>query len=147
MQEDVTVLIQATAIAIENRALLLEGPPGSGKSSLALSLMDRGAELIGDDGVTLTQEGDTVTANPPPNTEGLLEIRGVGLIRFPTRAGVPVALILSIVEPGHAERLPGMLIDREFFGIGIPVLPFVPGTKCPALRAEWALRRFGLNSG
>lgn len=44
---------QATCIAIGGRALLIEGPPGSGKSSLALSLIDRGAMLIGDDSVLL----------------------------------------------------------------------------------------------
>ncbi|HQA17982.1 MAG TPA: serine kinase, partial [Novosphingobium sp.] len=43
---------QATCVAIKGRALLIEGPPGSGKSSMALALIDRGAALIGDDGVT-----------------------------------------------------------------------------------------------
>ena len=138
------MLIQATAVAIEGRALVFEGPPGSGKSSLALSLIDRGATLIGDDGVTLKREADRIVARPPPNIKGLLEIRGIGLVKLPTRDGAPVALLLSLVEQGHVERLPGMLIDREFLGVRIPVLPFVPGTKAPAVRTEWALREHGL---
>ena len=48
---------QATAVEIGGRALLIEGPPGSGKSSLALALIDRGARLIGDDSVMLEVSG------------------------------------------------------------------------------------------
>ncbi len=138
------MLIQATAVEIDGRALIFEGPPGSGKSSLALSLIDRGATLIGDDGVTLERDGDRLIATPPPNIAGLLEIRGVGLVKLPTSEGAPVALLLSLVEQGHAERLPGMLVDKEFLSVRVPVLPFVPGTKAPALRSEWALREHGL---
>lgn len=139
------MLIQASAVAIEGRAVILEGPPGSGKSSLALSLIDRGASLIGDDGVMLARGGDRLLASPPPNIAGLLEIRGVGLVSLPTVADVPVALVLTLVGEGHAERLPGMLVTRDYLGVAIPVLPFVPGDKAPAVRTEWALRRHGLD--
>ena len=138
------MLMQASAVAIEGRALILEGPPGSGKSSLALALIDRGATLIGDDGVALAREGSRVLASPPPNIAGLLEIRGVGLVTLPTAAEMPLALILSLVGEGHAERLPGTLVTRDFFGVPIPVLPFAPGTIAPAARTEWALRQHGL---
>ena len=74
---------QASAVAIEGRALLIEGPPGSGKSSLALALIERGAGLIGDDAVTLTASEEQLIASPPPNITGLLEVRGVGLARLP----------------------------------------------------------------
>lgn len=138
------MLIQATAVEIDGRAVIFEGPPGSGKSTLALSLIDRGATLIGDDGVTLERENDRVLASPPPNIAGLLEIRGVGLVEFPTTARVPLALILTLVEEGHAERLPGMLVDRELFDLAVPVLPFLPGMRAPAARTEWALRVHGI---
>lgn len=138
------MLFQASAVEIDGRAMLFEGPPGSGKSSLALSLIDRGAKLIGDDGVSLEVVGDHLLASPPPNIAGMLEIRGVGLVTFPTATGIPVSLILSLVEEGHAERLPGMLVERDIMGIKIPVLPFVPGTKAPAIRTEWALKVHGL---
>ncbi|OBV11412.1 HPr kinase/phosphorylase [Erythrobacter dokdonensis] len=141
------MLIQASAVEIEGRAAILEGPPGSGKSSLALSLIDRGARLIGDDGVMLAREGGRLVASPPPNITGLLEIRGVGLVNLPTVADAPVALVLSLVGVGHAERLPGMLVTRDYLGMSIPVLPFVPGDKAPAVRAEWALRIHGLAVG
>lgn len=140
------MLIQATAVAIDGRAVIFEGPPGSGKSSLALSLIDRGATLIGDDGVELEREGDTILAKPPPNITGLLEIRGIGLVSFPVCESAPVALILNLVEPGHAERLPRRLIGRDILGVEIPILPFVPGHKAPAIRTEWALKVHGLGS-
>ena len=59
---------QAGAVAIGGCGLLIEGAPGSGKSSLALALIDRGAALIGDDGVALSLRGGRLWAAPPPNT-------------------------------------------------------------------------------
>ena len=53
----------ATCVALDGRALLIEGPSGSGKSTLALALIDRGGMLIGDDGVTLERRGDDLIAS------------------------------------------------------------------------------------
>ena len=74
---------QASCVAIGGRGLLIDGPPGSGKSSLALALIDRGATLVGDDGVLLELRGGRLWALPPPNIAGLLEIRNVGLAMLP----------------------------------------------------------------
>jgi HPr kinase/phosphorylase len=137
-------VMQASAVAIAGRALLIEGPPGSGKSTLALALIDRGAQLIGDDAVTLSRAGDQLIAAPPPNIAGLLEVRGVGLIRLPVAAPTPVALILTL-GGAQAERLPDTpLPHRIIAGVSVPVLAFDPGTTAPAIRAEWALRMHGL---
>lgn len=133
---------QASAVAIDGRALILEGEPGVGKSSLALALIDRGAALIGDDGVTLAREGERLIASPAPNIEGLLEVRGVGLIRVPSVARVPVCLILALGEEG--ERLPDALPMRDILGVAVPVLPFIPGAIAPAQRAQMALAKHGL---
>lgn len=137
-------VMQASAVAIDGRALLIEGPPGSGKSSLALALIDRGAGLIGDDAVTLTVEGGRLMASPPPNIAGLFEVRGVGIATLPLAPPAPVALLLSLGGPAP-ERLPDTLLPtRAIAGIAVPVLAFDPGTIAPALRAEWALRLHGL---
>lgn len=137
------VVMQASAVAIGARALLIEGPPGSGKSSLALSLIDRGAGLIGDDAVTLTAKSGRLIASPPPNITGLLEVRGVGLVQLPVASPAPVALILSLGGP-LAGRLPDHpLAARSIAGVAVPVLAFEPGTVAPAPRAEWALRMHG----
>lgn len=136
------MVFAASAVAIGDRALAIEGPPGSGKSSLTLALIDRGAVLIGDDGVSLTRQGDRVFASVPPNIAGKIELRGVGLFDVPVSAPLPLALVLSLGVGG--ERLPETASHRELLGIEVPCLPFYPGTIAPAVRAEWALARYGL---
>lgn len=145
MSELAAMVMQASAVAIGGRALLIEGPPGSGKSSLALALIDRGALLIGDDAVTLRREGDALVASPPPNIAGLLEIRGVGLVTLPLAAPAPVALVLAL-GGSEGERLPATAEPRDLLGVPIPALRFVPGSIAPALRAEQALAVHGLAS-
>jgi hypothetical protein len=143
-----SLVIQASAVAIDGRALLIEGPPGSGKSSLALALIAHGAGLIGDDAVTLAVQGasgyERLIASPPPNIAGLIEVRGVGLAHIKTAPPAPAALILTLGGE-TPERLPAPpLATRAILGIAVPVLPFDPGTIAPAERAEWALRLHGL---
>lgn len=138
------MVVQASAVAIGGRALLIEGEPGSGKSSLALALIERGAGLIGDDGVTLTPAHGQLIASPPPNIAGLLEVRGVGLARLEVAPPAPVALILALGGP-PPQRLPETpLPTREISGVAVPVLAFDPGPIATAERAEWALRMHGL---
>ena len=134
-------LIDVSAVAIEGRAVLIEGVPGSGKSSLALALIDRGAKLIGDDGVMVQESEDKLVVMPPPNIAGLLEIRGVGIVELAaTRA--PLALILALED--EAPRMPEAAETRVISGCAIPLLPFRSGDSNAALRAEWALRVHGL---
>ena len=72
-------LLHATAISINGQAVLLIGPPGSGKSDLALRLIDRGALLIADDQVALTEVDGVLHASAPAATAGLIEVRGLGI--------------------------------------------------------------------
>lgn len=143
-RRSMSVIIQASVVAIDGRALAIEGPPGSGKSTLALALIDRGAQLIGDDGVTLSNGQGAVVASPPPNIAGLIEIHGVGIVELPLARPTPLALVLSIQS--NVDRLPEKPPVRDIHGVDIPVLPFNPGNIAPALRAEWALRTHGLAS-
>ncbi|TMM49102.1 serine kinase [Qipengyuania marisflavi] len=135
------MLANVTGVAISGRALLIEGAPGSGKSALALALIDRGAVLIGDDAVSTALRGGAVWATPPPNTAGLIEIRNVGIARMPTTEA-PIALVLTL-DPA-APRFPLELAAREICGVAIPALPFAPGDAAQALRAEHALQIHGL---
>jgi len=146
MSAPAPIVHAASAVAIGGQALLIAGPPGSGKSSLALALIERGAGLIGDDAVSLTRAGETLIAAPPPNIAGLIELRGIGLVRLPVAAPAPVALLLELGGP-PGERLPETPLPRRAIaGAMVPVLAFVPGTIAPAERALWALRMHGLEA-
>jgi serine kinase of HPr protein (carbohydrate metabolism regulator) len=133
---------QATVIAIGGRALLIEGPPGSGKSSLALALIDRGARLIGDDSVMLETTTGQLFAHPHPNTQGLLEVRGLGLVHFDICDSAPVALVLSLDPEAMRHIEAAETVERG--GISLPLLRLWPDSPVLALKAELALQNFGL---
>lgn len=135
-------LHQATCVAIGGRGLLIEGAPGSGKSSLALALIDRGAVLVGDDGVSLALDGGRLLASPAPNIEGLLEVRGLGLLPFPTVSDVPVALVLRLDAGG--ERFIERAATTARQGIQLPMVSLWPDSPGLPIKAELALRTNGL---
>ncbi len=98
--------LHATAVALNQKGILLQGPPGAGKSTLALRLIDEGAALISDDQTLLRREGDEVFLEAPPAIAGLLEIRGVGVARLAC-ARAPLVLAVDLCpRPENAERLP-----------------------------------------
>ncbi|WP_374280085.1 HPr kinase/phosphorylase [Novosphingobium sp.] len=134
----------ATCVAVQGRAVLIQGPSGSGKSALALALIDRGAVLIGDDGVTLEQRGNALLASPPPRIAGLLEVRNLGLLTFPVAQGVPVALVLRL-DP-DAPRFVDAAEAAELAGASLPMLRLWPGDPLNAIKAELALARYGLGT-
>lgn len=131
---------QATGVAIRGRGVLIEGPPGTGKSSLALALIDRGATLIGDDGVLLELRGGCPWALPPPRIAGMIEIRNVGLLTLPAEAA-PVALVVRL--DSGAERLPERPERVQLAGAEVPLVRLYPDASVLALRAEWALTLHG----
>lgn len=132
---------QASCVAIEGRGVLIEGAPGSGKSSLVLALIDRGAMLVGDDGVLLEQVDGRLLANPHPNIAGLLEVRNLGLIAYPVARDIPVALVV-VLDP-EAPRFIETAGEAERAGITVPLVRLWPDSPVLALRTELALTRFG----
>jgi serine kinase of HPr protein (carbohydrate metabolism regulator) len=135
-------LHQATCVAIGGRGLLIEGAPGLGKSSLALALIERGATLVGDDGVMLEPRAGRLLAGPPPATLGKLELRGVGLLEYPTASGVPLSLIVRLDPEAERFRDEPEWVERA--GVRLPCVALWPGSPVLALRAEAALRIYGL---
>ncbi|GBQ35381.1 HPr kinase/phosphorylase [Komagataeibacter saccharivorans] len=114
----VPIQIHASCAARRGQGILLTGPSGAGKSDLLLRLVDAGYDLVADDRVCL-HDG---WASAPPKLAGLLEVRGIGIIRMDWRARVRVAAVARLVgvadypprlpgHPGH-DRLTGL---PEFF--------------------------------
>lgn len=120
-------IIHASAVALsaksDAKAVLLLGPSGSGKSTLAARLMDAyAAQLIGDDRIHLSVEAAKIMVAPHEKLAGLLELRGLGLLRMDYLASAPLALVVQLVEErSHVPRLP----DGHYFthqGIDVPKL-------------------------
>ena len=93
--------LHATAVAINNTAVVITGPSGSGKSSLALQLMALGAGLIADDQVILNSVDDGLVASCPPNISGLIEARYVGVLKADP---VPPTMVGLAVDLGQIEK-------------------------------------------
>jgi serine kinase of HPr protein (carbohydrate metabolism regulator) len=135
---------QASGVAVGApgafRALLIEGPPHSGKSSLALALIDRGAVLVGDDGVLLEPRDGGLWALPPPAIAGLLEVRNVGIVSVPAVAA-PVSLVVRLDR--EAPRFIETPEIVELAGVRLPLIRLWPDSPVLALRAEQALALYG----
>ena len=123
--------VHATCVAFGGRGVLLLGPPGAGKSDLALRLIDGGAVLVADDRVMLSRDGDALLAAPPDGLAGLLEIRGAGIARLPHMAPVSVVLAADLAESGTLERLPREG-RSEYLGVRIRSMPVAP-FECSAV--------------
>ena len=98
--------IHATCVVIKGHGVLLRGESGSGKSDLALRLLDEGAGLVADDYTELSVEHGQLFANVPQAIQGLLEVRGIGIVHLGCVPRVPVAAIFDLVELSDVERLP-----------------------------------------
>jgi serine kinase of HPr protein (carbohydrate metabolism regulator) len=133
-----SLLIHATAVALDNRAVLLRGPSGSGKSDLALRLIDAGGRLVADDYSQLWRAGDAIWVCAPETLSGLIEARGIGILRVDPVATAPLALIADLVASQSIERLPEPR-SETIFGLAIPVVAIAPFEASAAVKLRLAL--------
>ena len=91
-------LLHASCVVIGACGVLLLGKSGSGKSDLALRLIKGGATLVSDDQVKLSRNGRSIVAAAPDNIKGLLEIRGLGILRFPQKDGVNIKEFFCVLK-------------------------------------------------
>jgi len=136
--------VHASSVVIEGNAVLICGPSGSGKSDLALRLIDRGATLLCDDHTHVSCDGDMLIAKPMPNITGLIEIRGIGLIRFPHCLKAPITMIVRLLDHKEAapERMPQRLPTQILCGIEIPVLSLHGFEATAPLKIELAMKGY-----
>lgn len=134
-----SILLHATAIAIDGRAVLLRGPPGSGKSDLALRLIDAGGRLVADDQSELSRCGDHLTVRAPATIAGLFEVRGLGILRLDALAEAPVGLIADLAAADRVERLPPRR-SCTVLGVAVPLIEIAPFEASAAAKLRLALR-------
>ena len=139
------VLVHATAVAIDGRAVLLRGPSGAGKSDLALRLIDSGARLVADDQVELRRAGERVMVTAPSALASLIEIRGVGILQIEPLVEAALAMCVDLVPSAEVERLPEIRCE-DVLGLAVPSIALSPFEASAAAKLRFALRALSAHS-
>lgn len=134
--------LHASTVASNGRAVLITGPSGSGKSDLALRMLDRDFALVSDDQTIVQRDGDRLIATAPPTIAGKLEIRGIGIVELERVEQAPVALIVELTS--DIERLPDDSRERLILGVGVPFITIDAMTASAPSKVALALDRMGL---
>jgi serine kinase of HPr protein (carbohydrate metabolism regulator) len=136
--------LHASTVARDGRAVLVTGPSGSGKSDLALRLLDHGFALVSDDQTLVRRDGARLLASAPPSISGKLEVRGIGIVEMNHVDDVPVALLVELTS--DIQRLPDDARERPVLGISIPLVSIDATTASAASKVALALDRLGLKA-
>ena len=134
--------LHASTVAMEGRAVVISGPSGSGKSDLALRLLDRGFTLVSDDQTIVRRDSNRLIASAPPTIAGKLEIRGIGIVDMEQTSDVPVALLVELTS--DMQRLPDDSRERPILGISVPLITVDAMTASAPSKVALALDRMGL---
>jgi HPr kinase/phosphorylase len=132
-------LVHGTCVARRGAAVLIEGPPGAGKSDLALRLLDRGWRLVADDYTELAVKGKRLVATAPKAIAGRLEVRGIGIRRVTSARSAVVRLCVRLVPRARVPRLPNPA-TRRLGGVAVPLLRFHAFDASTPLKVEMALK-------
>ena len=146
-------LIHGTCLAIGAEGVLLLGKPGSGKSSLALRLIDqpggglsgmmRSARLVADDQVRIRKAGERLIAAAPAELANRLEIRGLGIATLAAIPEIILRLAVRLTPGADIERLPDLAAARmDILGITLPLILLDPTEAAAPARLRAALDQF-----
>ncbi len=134
-------LLHASCVQLGDAAVILRGTSRSGKSDLSLRLIDAGARLVADDQVLLERSGDGLLASPPATLAGLIEVRGVGILRLPHVAPSPVRLVVDLCPPRDVVHLPASRDSScELLGVRLTRLGLDPFAASTCAKIGFALR-------
>lgn len=114
------LILHATTISIDGQGVLILGPSGAGKSALAIQLMALGAQLVSDDRTIVTKADGMLIASAPSAIAGLIEARGIGLIRTVAAGPMPLALVVDLSQE-EPDRLPHPH-SQTLFDVTLPCL-------------------------
>lgn len=123
-----SIILHASCVRMGMEAILILGASGTGKSSLALTLMGMGAELVADDRTILRRAGNRLIADAPASIRGRVEARGIGILSASAAGPTPLCLIVDL-DQSETERLP----PRREMALSGVTLPVVLGPSRPAL--------------
>jgi serine kinase of HPr protein (carbohydrate metabolism regulator) len=137
--------LHVSAVSIGGRAVLIGGRSGTGKSDLALRLIDRGAALVSDDYTYVHRVSGQALASAPATIAGKIEVRGVGIVERESVADIPVALFVDL--EGQPERLPRGEDRIAIAGVSVPIVALDGHHASAPLKVEAALMLFGLPAG
>jgi hypothetical protein len=132
------VFVHGTAVLLGGRGVLLLGPSGSGKSDLALRLIDAGATLIADDQVKLEVRNDRLHAGPHERLRGLIDLRGIGILRLPFEEGALDLVIEIAGSDALSDPLPPPS-TASWLGVHLPTFKLDPGAASAVARIRMLL--------
>jgi HPr kinase/phosphorylase len=132
-------LVHGTCVIIEDTGVLLRGPSGSGKSDLALRLIDAGARLVADDQTRLVRVADRIIASAPATIAGFIEVRGIGPVPMNTEDGVWLRLVVDLKPTREIERLPEES-GTTIIGMRLPLVVIDGFTASAAAKVRLAVR-------
>ena len=130
--------LHASCVELNQAGVVLLGPSGSGKSDLALRLIDGGARLIADDRLAVEREGERLFGRPAAALAGLLEVRGVGIVQLPYRAVCRLGLVVDLDPQARPERLPEPDV-LPLLGVALPRLRLDPTMPSACAKVRLAL--------
>jgi HPr kinase/phosphorylase len=136
------IRVHGTSVALGGDGILLRGPSGSGKSDLALRLIDEGGRLVADDQTELRLAGDDVAMTAPAAIFGRMEVRGIGILRVLSVAAAPLRLVVDLVPGAAVERLPEPA-TCDYLGRLFPLIQLAPFEASAPAKLRLALRALG----
>jgi HPr kinase/phosphorylase len=151
MNANSKICVHATTISLNGGGVMIRGASGAGKSSLALAVLETlgtglsaqmiKASLVSDDQTELALLNGVVYASAPVPLEGLLEIRGQGLLTVDFLRNIPLCLVVELKPVVEIERMPHPdAMVTEILGVTLPCTAIDPGGPAAAsrLRVAWA---------